>query len=108
MSTYTRALTVDQRAFIVGEEGICPGCGNEVEWKDVDPTFYVCEYCMANVVNNPEPSAEETSAHIAGYMDGMADVLKSVLKEMVEKGDPSLSVIREVIKQVETDCEVKL
>lgn len=110
MDTYTRPLTLEQRAFIVGEEGICPACDKEVEWSKIDTSFYVCEDCMATIVNGSEddPRVVEENAHITGYMDGMGDILKSVLTEMVQKGDPSLSVVRAVIKQVEADNEVKL
>lgn len=110
MDTYTRPLTLEQRAYVVGEEGICPCCMKEVAWKDIDTTFYVCEDCMANVVNgdNTDPNINETNAHITGYMDGLGDVLKSVLTDMIDKGDPALSVVRAVIAQVEKDKQVKL
>lgn len=101
----SNTLTLEQRAFICGEEGICPSCEQQVDWKDIDHTFYVCKDCMAQINENPEVDLD---SHIAGYMDGMGDLLKSVLTEMIEKGDPSMTVVRNVIRQVEQDKDVKL
>lgn len=39
-------LTLDQRAFVVGEEGVCPLCGVEVEWSDISTDWYVCFQCL--------------------------------------------------------------
>lgn len=102
-----RALTLEQRAFIAGEQGICPTCEQEVDWKDLDPTFYVCEDCMAAIVNHEEDQGA-ADHHMIGYMDGLSDMLKSVLTDMVEKGDPAITVIRNVIRQVEVEKDVKL
>lgn len=108
MDTYTRPLTLDQRAFIVGEQGICASCEKQVEWSDIDPTWYVCGDCMNDILNPERATNEETDAHLAGYMDGLGDMLRSVLTEMVSKGDPALTVARNVIAQVESAQDVKL
>lgn len=101
---YPRTLTLEQRAQVCGEEGICPSCEREVEWANIDHTFYVCEDCMAEI-NSKDLDPD---SHMAGYMDGMGDLLKSVLTEMVEKGDPSFSIIRKTIRDVESNKDVKL
>lgn len=49
--TRQSSLTVDQRAFVVGEEGICPECEEKVAWSDIDKNWYMCETCVNAIVN---------------------------------------------------------
>ena len=41
-----RSLNIEQRAFIVGDEGVCPLCGREVDWGDIDSRWYCCVQCI--------------------------------------------------------------
>lgn len=47
-------LTVEQRAFIVGEEGICPECEAPVRWNDIDHEWFICEQCIHDIVRAGE------------------------------------------------------
>lgn len=46
-------LNIDQRAYVVGAQGICPECEVEVEWTDVDPNWYVCKPCVDRLMHGP-------------------------------------------------------
>ncbi len=50
MTTH-ESLTADQRAFIIGEEGICPECEAELKWMDMNTTWYMCNKCVNEIIN---------------------------------------------------------
>lgn len=101
-----KSLTLEQRAFVVGEQGICPACEKEVEWADIDTDWYVCKECI-NMIQRPQ-DINEQDAHMMGYMDGMGDLLRSVLADMIDKGEIAINVARNVITEVESEKDVKL
>lgn len=43
-------LNIDQRAYIVGEQGICPECERNVDWSDIDPNWYLCNDCVCELL----------------------------------------------------------
>lgn len=47
----SRSLTIDQKAFIAGEEGVCPECEKKVAWSDLDKNWYMCASCVDDIVN---------------------------------------------------------
>lgn len=100
------ALTVEQRLFVLGEQGICPECEREVEWSQVDTEWGVCTTCMGKFMAAMHENKSDD--HMAGYMDGMGELLKSVLTEMIRKGDPELAIIKKTIHDVEVEMDVKL
>jgi hypothetical protein len=51
-------LNIDQRAFVVGDQGICPECEEPVEWSDIDPNWYLCNDCVFDLLHT-------SPAHIA-------------------------------------------
>lgn len=103
-----QALTREQRAFVCGDEGICPACQREVEWADVDTNLYICKTCLEEWMSEPVASENTQDAYILGQMDAMGPLLKSVLTTMVEQGDPALTILRDTLKEVEAEKNVKL
>lgn len=57
MQENKHTLNIEQRAFVVGEEGVCPICGREVEWDEVDPSWYVCVSCMVSFNEHEDESS---------------------------------------------------
>ena len=43
-------LNIDQRAVIVGDQGICPECEREIEWADIDSNWYLCNDCVEDLI----------------------------------------------------------
>ena len=51
-------LTAEQRAFVVGEEGLCPECERELKWSAMNAVWYMCQKCVDEIVNG-EPYVGE-------------------------------------------------
>lgn len=53
------SLTAEQRAYVVGEEGICPECERELKWSNMNAVWYMCQKCVDQIVNGVELDVRE-------------------------------------------------
>lgn len=59
---YSEHLSLDQRAFIAGDEGICPECERTVQWADIDKQWYLCNDCVHMLLHLSEGKIEHDHA----------------------------------------------
>lgn len=50
----TDILTLEQRAYVVGDQGICPVCEKEKDWSEINHSWFVCNECVHDMTYRPE------------------------------------------------------